>query len=126
MSFRGRSPIQGIVCYYSAYAHRARLKAWARTELVPHVSQPDKRGKFLSIEQHVINQRKASALGMDMSQIPMPNVEVVSTRDQTVEVRAPEEKIVVEAAIKRRTVPLLVAPIVRQRCELSGLKDITC
>ena len=121
VSFRGRSPIQGIVCYYSAYAHRARFKAWARTELVSHVGQPEKREKFLSIEQNIINQRKAGAVAMDMSLIPMPNVEVVSTRDQ---VRAPEEKIVTEAALKRRTAPLLV-PIVRQRCEFSGLKDMT-
>ena len=106
VSFRGRSPIQGIVRYYSAYAHRARLKAWTRTELVSHVGQPDKREKFRSIEQNIISQRKAGAVEVDMSLIPMPNVEVVSTRDQKVEVRAPEEKIVAEAAFKRRTVPL--------------------
>ena len=82
-----------------------------------HVGQPEKREKFLSIEQNITIQRKAGAVAMDMSLIPMPNVEVVSTRDQTVEVRAPEEKIVTEAAFKRRTAPLLV-PIVRpvQRC----------
>ena len=122
VSFRGRSPIQGNVCYYSAYAHRARFKAWSRTELVSHVGQPEKREKFLSIEQNIIIQRKAGAVAMDMSLIPMPNVEVVSTRDQTVEVRAPEEKIVTEAAFKRRTAPLLV-PIVRpvQRIEGYGV-----
>ena len=78
---------------------------------MPHVSQPGKRGKFLSIEQSIISQRKAGAVDMAMSLIPMPNVEAVSTRDQPVEARAPEEQIVAEAALKRCTVPLLV-PIV--------------
>jgi hypothetical protein len=77
------------------------------------VGQPEKREKFLSIEQNIVSQRKAGAVAMDMSLIPMPNVEVVSTRDQTVEVRAPEEKTVTEAAFKRRTAPLVV-PTVRQ------------
>ena len=113
MSFRGRSPIQGNVCYYSVYAHRARLKAWTRAELVAEVAQAETREKFLSIEQNIISQRKAGAVALDMSLLPMPNVEVVSTRDQTVEVRAPEEKMVTEAAFKRRTAPLLV-PIVPQ------------
>ena len=119
VSFRGRSPIQAYVCYYSAYAHRAKFKAWTRTELVSHVGQPEKRGKFLSIEQNIISQRKAGAVAMDMSLIPMPNVEVVSTRDQAVEVRATEEKIVTEAAFKRRAAPLLV-PIVRPVQRIEG------
>ena len=62
-------------------------------------------------------------MGMDMSLIPMPNVEVVSSRDQTVEVRAPEEKIVTEAAFKRRTVPplvLIVRPAPRVERDADG------
>ena len=120
LSFRGRSPIQGNVCYYSAYAHRARFKAWTRAELVAHVGQSDNRETFLSIEQNIISQRKAGTLEMDMAQVPMPNVEVVSARAQTVEVKAPEENIISEAAFKRRTAPLLVI------CEFSGLNDVMC
>ena len=55
-----------------------------------------------------------------MAQVPMPNVEVVSARAQTVEVKAPEEQIITEAAFKRRTAPLLVI------CEFSGLNDVMC
>ena len=120
LGFRGRTPIQGNVCYYSAYAHRARFKAWTRAELLSHVGQSDNREKFLLIEQNIISQRRAGAVDMDMSVIPMPNVEVVSSRQQTVEVRAPEEKIVTEAAFKRRTVPPLVL-IVRPTPVLDSL-----
>ena len=62
---------------------------------------------------------------MDMAQVPMPNVEVVSARAQTVEAKAPEEHIITEAAVKRRTAPLLVM-VVRQGCEFSGLNDVMC
>lgn len=127
LSFRGRNPIQGNVCYYSAYAHRARFKAWTRAELLSHVGQSDNREKFLSIEENIISQRKAGAVDMDMSLIPMPNVEVVSSRNQTVEVRAPEEKIVTEAAFKRRTVPplvLIVRPTPNVERDARGLDSL--
>ena len=127
LGFRGRNPIQGNVCYYSAYAHRARFKAWTRAELLSHVGQSDNREKFLSIEQNIISQRRAGAVDLDLSLIPMPNVEVVSSRKQTVEVRAPEEKIVTEAAFKRRTVPplvLIVRPTPNVERDARGLDSL--
>ena len=93
------------MCYYSTFAHRARFQGFTRADLITHLrASEENQNKFIQIENAIIEQRRGGSIDLDMSKIPKPIISVSSKRKARFEVEAPTERVVTEAAFKRRTI----------------------
>ena len=97
--------VEGVVCYYSTFTHRARFQGFTRADLIAHLrsSSEENQNNFIAIENAIIDQRRGGTIDLDMSSTPRPVISVSSKRKAVFEVEAPEGKILTEAAFKCRT-----------------------
>ena len=92
----------GEICYDSKVTHRLRYKAWTAEELKIGIKDEAFKQELLSIQNSIIEQKKAVRIDLDMSLMPMPVVTLAKERSVEMLYEAPEEQVVTEAAFKTR------------------------
>ena len=101
--YKAKSPMvkDGEICYYSKVTHRLRYKAWTAEELKVDIKDADFKREFTSIQNNIIEQKKAGRIDLDMFLMPMPVVTVAKQRSSKTLCEAPEEQVVTEAAFNK-------------------------
>ena len=95
--------VLGTICYWSAFTHRVRYKAWTRKDLISELrTSEESYESFMEVQRLVIQQKKYGQLEIDLKDIPMPRVKVVQEAARKSEVFGPDDQIVTEGAFKGR------------------------